>query len=330
MMNRELPWHLITGRLKDTLTVAESAEFDKWLAQEGNSELFANFTDIWNDVRADVATLDPDIDSRRNQLIAHINKSKQVKRRRLRPTMIAVAASVAAIFAIGLWAVDKWSVPTTPDEFRYSTLSGKSKVYLPDGTLVWLHNNSSISYNDSFGDSRRDVEFTGEAYFEVAHNKSVPFTVRTGDLTVRVHGTKFNLRNRTMENKTTVSLVEGSVSVVSDRDAEMITPGYEAVYNKTSDRIYTAKGDVELARDWASESISFNDKSLEFIAERLSKWYDVDIHLTGRTSGDDITYSFTVRHEPLEEIVRLIKHLNPAVNYAFDEHNTLYINVKPK
>jgi ferric-dicitrate binding protein FerR (iron transport regulator) len=243
--------------------------------------------------------------------------------------MIAVAAAAVIAAIVGLHVVDFMDKNSISTRFQYSTLSGKSKVYLPDGTLVWLHNNSTISYNSDFGQKDRTVSFVGDAYFEVAHNEAVPFTVETGDITVKVHGTKFNLRNRDKEAETTVSLVEGSVSVVSDRQVAKITPGYEAIYNKNSDIIYTEKGDVELAKNWASEAISFNGKTLSYITERLERWYDVDIQVNEKGLDDAATYSFTVHDEPMEEIMRYMVHINKRITYKFDLNNTLHINVKP-
>ena len=71
------------------------------------------------------------------------------------------------------------------------------------------------------------------------------------------------------------------------------------------------------------KKIIFKGKPLGYICRFLSKWYSVKINLSPSLS-DKYIYSFTLRHETLEEIVRIMARLNP-LEYNFDEHNVLTI-----
>jgi ferric-dicitrate binding protein FerR (iron transport regulator) len=332
-MRTELPWDIIISGLKNETTVEGEARLAEWLANDDNRAIYQELEVLWDELRAEASEYEPNIESRWQELSSRLRlegekPSKTTTLRRVW-SRIGVAAAIVVAAIGGYWASDTASTSEIPP-MSYNTISGKSKIYLPDGTLVWLHNNSSLSYDGSFGGKTRTVSFTGEAYFEVVHNSAVPFEVKSEDITVKVHGTKFNLRNRANEPNTTVSLVEGSVSVASARETKQIAPGYEATYNKKRDKIDTAVGDVRLASGWANESINFRNQSLREITARLSKWYDVDIRLADSKQSDKLTYSFIVRDEPLEEIMRIISQTTPEVRYRFDDTNTLFISFKTK
>jgi hypothetical protein len=106
---------------------------------------------------------------------------------------------------------------------------GQYQVQLPDGTKVWLNAASSLKYPTSFNSKgERRVSLTGEAYFEVAHNRKAPFIVSTAHQEVKVLGTHFNINSYSNEGKTITTLQQGSVKVTSAKSSEIIIPGQQA------------------------------------------------------------------------------------------------------
>ncbi len=85
------------------------------------------------------------------------------------------------------------------------------QLILADGSKVWLNAESSLRFPATFISSQREVELTGEAYFEVSKNKEKPFMVKVGGMQVEVLGTHFNVNGYTEENDIVTSLLEGSV-----------------------------------------------------------------------------------------------------------------------
>src|SRR5690606_549469 len=83
-----------------------------------------------------------------------------------------------------------------------------AKLRLPDGTTALLNSGSSITYPSAFGASERKVQVMGELYFEVARDEKKPFVVSTGNTTVRVLGTTFNIMANPKENGVYTTLVE--------------------------------------------------------------------------------------------------------------------------
>lgn len=92
-------------------------------------------------------------------------------------------------------------------------LGSRTKLTLPDGTLVWLNAGSRITYSQGFGVGNRKIELIGEGYFEVKRNEEVPFLVKTNSLLVKVLGTKFNFRDYPDDAEAIVSLSEGKVAL---------------------------------------------------------------------------------------------------------------------
>ena len=99
-----------------------------------------------------------------------------------------------------------------------------------------------------------------------------------------------------------------------------------ATYNKRNHDIKVEKGDVNLAVSWANDQMLFRNKNLGEICRFLSKWYNVKINLSPELK-DQFRYTFTLHHEPLEEILRIMSRIHP-IAYSFDEENVVTIGKK--
>ncbi|RYY93322.1 MAG: hypothetical protein EOO11_19915, partial [Chitinophagaceae bacterium] len=112
-----------------------------------------------------------------------------------------LAVPVAASLLLAAWLLPRTtSVPAKNSALaaRHSEVStrpgSRSRVLLPDSTVVWLNAGSRLTYTEGFGVSHRRTELTGEAFFDVTHNASLPFIIQTRDVRIRVLGTAFNVK----------------------------------------------------------------------------------------------------------------------------------------
>lgn len=92
-------------------------------------------------------------------------------------------------------------------------IGARTKLYLPDGTLVWLNASSKITYSQGFGVDNRCLTLEGEGYFEVARNKEIPFKINTNEVNLKVLGTKFNFKNYPDDEEIIINLFEGKVAL---------------------------------------------------------------------------------------------------------------------
>ncbi|HEY0274009.1 MAG TPA: FecR domain-containing protein [Chitinophaga sp.] len=169
-------------------------------------------------------------------------------------------------------------------------------VTLPDGTRVWLNAASSLRYPTAFTGAVRDVEVTGEAYFEVAKDPALPFHVNVNNQAeIAVLGTHFNVNAYSNESSISTTLLEGSVRVAASRGAArahggaaapagsvVLAPGQQARLAGISAGLPTAISvvnnvDIDRVMAWKNGLFNFEDASLEEVMRQLERWYDIEV-----------------------------------------------------
>lgn len=156
---------------------------------------------------------------------------------------------------------------------------GQYQVVLPDGTKVWLNAASSLRYPEVFVGNERSVQLTGEAYFEVAKNKTKPFHVKSKNQDVEVLGTHFNI-NSYMDDKTIkTTLLEGSIKITNQKSSKILQPGEQAIAGIAENAFIHVSTDVDLDDQvaWKNGLFRFNDSELRDVLIQLERWYDVKI-----------------------------------------------------
>lgn len=339
VMKNKLPWNLIKSALLDNLSEEEKIKFDSWLKQEDNQQIYSGITDLWVNVQKKTASYEPDVEYYWKELSSRIEKESGVThtlgvskgtgryipvRRFYR--MLAVASVLLVIGFSSLFYFVKIDTGLQHSIQTYSSLTGKSKVVLPDGSEVWLHSNSTLSYNNFNKNNLREVNMTGEAYFDVKKDAGKPFVVKVNDVKVKVHGTSFNVNAYDKSGHVLVSLFEGKVSINVAGKQVFLSPGEEGSYDGITRSLSVKQGDVDFARSWSSDHLRFENKNLRQVCRYLSKWYAVDIDIDPAIA-DNQSYTFTLRNESLEEVTRILSRIN-SIDYHFDENNKLLL--KPK
>lgn len=203
---------------------------------------------------------------------------------------------------------------------------GQYRVVLPDGSRVWLNAASSIRFPAVFSRSERQVEITGEVYFEVAGKTmrtdtglvKVPFVVRAGDQLVEVLGTHFNINAYSTEEGIKTSLLEGSVrvSLPGRGGAALLTPGEEARVSVERDRpIIVARTSSEEAVAWKNGLFKYNQTGIETIMRQVERWYDVEVVYEGRVP--DKKFIGTIpRDLPLSKFLDIVSYT--GVNFRIE------------
>ncbi|MFA6945579.1 MAG: FecR family protein [Pedobacter sp.] len=172
---------------------------------------------------------------------------------------------------------------------------GKYKVRLPDGSKVWLNSASTLSYPTSFNGNERKVHLKGEAYFEIAPNKKVPFRVESDNQIVEVLGTHFNINSYDDEDYIKTTLLEGSVKVIlnSRSDArdntKLLKPGEQSLTNSSRPGIRIENADTEKAIAWKNGYFKFKNTPIREIMREVERWYDVELVYEGKMPTDEFT-----------------------------------------
>ena len=132
-----------------------------------------------------------------------------------------------------------------------------SRISLPDGTQVWLNAGSTLSYKSDFNRSSRDIDLSGEAYFEVARNADLPFRVKARGCRFTVLGTKFNISAYDSEPEVLAALMEGSLRFESARDREKMMPGDLVTYDGATKKELGELVDADQYRSWIDGVIRY-------------------------------------------------------------------------
>lgn len=158
-------------------------------------------------------------------------------------------------------------------------LGGKYQVNLPDGSKVWLNSASSLRFPALFSGNTREVELSGEAFFDVASNKNKPFKVITKDQIVEVLGTQFNINSYGDEETIKTTLIEGSVKIIYKDKVVLLTPGQQFQPNELKPKVIEA--DTEEVIAWKNGYFLFKNEGIHSIMRKLSRWYNVEVSYNG-------------------------------------------------
>ena len=197
-----------------------------------------------------------------------------------------------------------------PTELVYNTLTiprGAQvvQVSLADGTKVWMNSASSLRYPTAFNGNNRTVELTGEAYFEVAKNPSMPFHVLVNGTEVEVLGTHFNIMAYEDEHAVRTTLLEGSVKITRGQSSLLISPGEQAKVDPAGEITLVKGVDIEATMAWKNGLFQFNDAGIESIMRQVSRWYDVEVEYQGNIK--DLKFGAAISRK--ENVSRLLKFL---------------------
>ena len=170
----------------------------------------------------------------------------------------------------------------------------KTKLLLPDGSLVWINSESILSYPNNYMEGNREVRLKGEAYFEVENQQDKPFIVKTTDYNICVLGTKFNVMAYPDFNRTSTWLIEGMVEIQRGKQAIPMGTGQNLEF---SDNQFTIKNENALqSACWKDNIFDFDQINFKELIIRLERWYDIDIEVKGQNL-DNIVYSGVFKNE---------------------------------
>lgn len=180
-----------------------------------------------------------------------------------------------------------YNIMTTPKGRQY-------QLILADGSKVWLNAASSIRFPTAFSGKEREVEITGEAYFEVAPStvdngeEKMPFRVHItsssgGDsMDIRVLGTHFNVNAYGEEATVQTTLLEGAVKISRGNAETVLKPGQQARVGQSGPIDVINDVNTDVVMGWKNGYFSFQHTDLRTVMQQIARWYDVEIAYTGK------------------------------------------------
>lgn len=299
------------------LSLSDFKELVSTVNDSSDQELEDFFFEEWNKFDTYPSLSQEKIDS----LYCHLHKKMKISPfYKITRHWGQIAASILLLFASGLtilYYIQHQELQTLAEQdvIVRSGDSGTSQVSLPDGTLVRLNANSSLTYQQNFGQNNRKVKLSGEGYFEVKKNTEKKFIVNTGYIDVTVLGTKFNLYAYEDKDIIEMALVEGHVNVSTSQPPYQticVKPNEKVTYNKYDNKLNIEKTTTKIETAWLNKELVFREEKLENVFQCLSRKFRVKFSIDSSVSVDDV-YTGAFDDEKIEDILEVLK-----IHYGFN------------
>ena len=241
-----------------------------------------------------------------NTAILHLESGQQINLSDIKNGEIARAEGVVVTKTYdGLVEFNITASPNPRGSQLNSIITPKGGQYmirLPDGSKVWLNAASTLSFPTTF-DVTRNVELSGEAYFEIAKDKTHPFIVKTKKQEVTVLGTHFNISSYDDDPDVETTLLEGSVKVASRQNSITLLPGEKSIIRGA--KMLVSKANLEDDLDWKNGYFILDNETFRGAMAKIARWYNVE--LTYETNPDNINIGGMVpRSAKINEILALM------------------------
>lgn len=209
----------------------------------------------------------------------------------------------------------------------------KSQLALEDGTKVWLNAGSRMAFPEKFTGKKREIFLEGEGYFEVAHNREIPFYVNTGEIAVRVLGTRFDVSAYESDGAIETVLLEGKVAISKRsalaflKDESILLPNQRASYDRINHSIVVKnEPDVDNTVAWTEGVFKFHKQSIHEVLNKLERYYNVKfVYNSGFPSKDLITGKLYLK-DTIEQVMKTMEVVG-RLTYRI-EGNKIFIERK--
>ena len=272
--------YLLSEHLFGKLSDEQKLELNRWRAMSANNEELFNKLSNLEYVKNRYEDFER---VKENSPLAKKVGIKHSKKPALKLRWsIAASLTAAATIILGIFLINRYTVESPTRLITINAPHNKIlEVVLPDGSQVTLNGGSKVVYPQNFIGEQRVVLFTGEAIFDIAKDMLHPFIVSTGGTSIRVTGTKFNVKSYDDDKDVHTALMEGKVIVeYADslgRGREIfLRPGDVSVYNKSTKEIKVTITDTYMYSSWKDGVYFFDAKPLESIMIDICRYMDLN------------------------------------------------------
>jgi len=214
------------------------------------------------------------------------------------------------------------------DTIRFQNNEPKMVMHqLPDSSTVWMHADASITYPRNFAKDQRSITYTGEGFFDISHDKSRPFLIRSGEIMIKVLGTRFNVKAKEKQNIMEVAVVSGSVSVrAPGKDSRLqeiiLKPQQKAFFETKSKRLtFIEIPDQAKKEIFEPVTIVFEETPLRTVIRQLEQKFETHIHLTNQEMNNcKVTADFEQQSLP---VILEMLCASLEANYTMSENTIL-------
>jgi len=323
-MSRQDIAYLLDRYLQGNISAQEKELVEQWLSEHNNADsewqhLSAMAREKWlNDVFAEIqGTITP------------VKKIVPLYQNTLWKTVAAIAAVITIFFTLFIsWpAIHGWLTPDNMIAMQVP-LNQKQQITLADGSTVFVNAGSELKYPKVFNGKTREVYLSGEAYFDIIHDKSKPFIVHTGKVVTTVLGTAFDINAGRESGRIVVTVTRGKVSVADGKGViGYITPDQQITYDtKSSTHIQKTVNAAQVV-SWQQNDLHFEDITFEDAAKILQQQFKVQISFANDKIKNCRFSGTALKGKNINQILKVICAFNNAAFHYRADH-TIVIDGK--
>lgn len=205
-----------------------------------------------------------------------------------------------------------------PSELIVAANQGeKANVVLPDGSKIAINSASNVTYYSNYNKKYRSLKLNGEAYFEIAHDKSKPFIVDCSGAKIEVLGTTFGIKAYKDDDEIFVVLRTGKIEMQTPKANFIVYPNERIIYNKKTKNIYKEKVTASDFTDWRYNRLRFENETLENIVHTISRMHNIKIQF----KNEDLKtqrFTGTVDNKNIKTVMDMIS-LTSSIGYKIQD-----------
>jgi len=324
---------LIAKFLAGESSLSEKEALFAWTsASSENRQFFEETEKVWKMANDPGTSLfEADMDAAWLKIDGHTTKgTEEVSRKEGKVVKLKrrsfnwrAAAAILLLAVAGLWWVSQGE--KAPKMVEIKTLPNeKQEINLPDGSHVWLNENSTLAYAEDFAE--RKINLEGEAYFEVEHIESRPFEITSEDATTTVLGTSFNVRAYPDEDKVEVTVETGKVALAVTNEVAKpvyLPAGTSGVVLKEEHRAEMEETKINNAISWKTQQLAFDETLIKDVITTLERFFGTHIRVSNEMIYE-CTFNSTFDHPDLNQVLDVI---SASIGVHIQKNNGDYLLV---
>ncbi len=321
---------LIAKYLADEMGTDERSKFEEQLLldEQLSNELHQSISTWEISAISDDTKSDFNPDLAWNKIAKQTSPVRSIVPEKSRFSFLKIAASIILIATAGYFILKSSNVIDFQSdiiELRASSNQVEEFV-LPDGSVIMLNANSTLTYNENFGEDNRNVTLQGAANFEVERNENLPFVITTKTSKVEVLGTIFEVRafnNESVEVNVSSGKVEFS-STKGKEGAQVLLAGEKAVLSSDGSRMQRDTVKNQNYAGWWTRKLVFENTKMSEVAKDLQKTYWVDIEVTEAIKNCPVTQ--ILENKSLDEVLEILGATFPTMTITTDKENHIKLD----
>lgn len=234
-------------------------------------------------------------------------------RSRVRWAVAAAVAALVTVAGLGYYGMNSIQVDSLAMNENPFTVTGRSYVRIPDGTTALLDSGSTLTVSPDFGKGTREVNLQGKAFFDVKHDPSRPFIVRTGKIVTTVLGTAFLVDTDSKSGQVTITVTRGKVAVGDGKTIyDHLTPDQQLTVNTTDFRFEKKTANVEDIDSWQSGYLILDNVTMGQAAKLIGERFNVEVSIENDDVRQCVVSVWFVNNENLDVVMTVLSKLRHA------------------